>query len=255
MCHIISWCADAQFLFFFFVVVVGFCYSSVFQMLEPAYQSTKRLDDKLLLSFPTRLLYNISERDMEVLQLFQRLGGIWMHLAAIPVLLLDGVPPLILPRHDPNQHGGAEDAVDLETKQDGMALEKHGRLVVDVRAQNGEALAEDFGPSPSGAALGEAGNVHAQPRKQQDDRRVEEGGDQARREHFRFVVRNGHQNDIADAGAAQGEDEIRALGVVPVGDGADGQGHHQRTCVGNDGEQECFFCWRVSQPSSVRCVH
>lgn len=179
---------------------------------------------------------------MEVLQLLQRLGRMWVHLPALPIFPLDSVPPLVLPGHDPHQHGGAEDAVDLEAEQDGVALDKPGRLVVDVRAQDGEALAKDLGAAPGGTALGEAGDVDAQPGEEQYDGRVEEGGDEARGEHARAVVGHAHQDDVADAGGAEGEDQVGTLAVAPVGDVAHGQGHHQRTRVGNDGEQECSFC-------------
>lgn len=89
-------------------------------------------------------LQDISERDMEILDLLQRLGSMRMGLAAISVLLLDNVSPRILPLHPPDQHARVEDPQEDETKNDRMAFDEPRRPIVDVRAHDRETLAEDL---------------------------------------------------------------------------------------------------------------
>lgn len=134
---------------------------------------------------------------MEILNLFQGLGSMRMNLASISVLLLDDISPLVLPVHPPDQDAGIADPEDDEPQDDGVALDESRGLIVDMRAHDGKALAEDLGRRPRGAALGEAAGVDAEPGDQEDHAGVQAGGDEAGREDLDVRGRHGHQEDVA----------------------------------------------------------
>lgn len=140
-----------------------------------------------------------------------------MHLSTISIRLLLSVSPLILLVHPPDQDRRVEDGEEDKAQENGMALDEPGWAVVDVRTHDGEALAEDLGDGPRGAALREAAGIHAQPAHQENDAGIEPGRDQAGSEDLdRRRRRHGQQEDVADCYGCERANEEDPLAVVAV---------------------------------------
>lgn len=87
---------------------------------------------------------------MTVVELLQVPLHAWDGLSCRLILEFLGILPSVRPAHDPVLGEAAGEAQRLHRYQNGVTLEEAWRRIVDLGAQDTEALDGDLGHSPSG---------------------------------------------------------------------------------------------------------
>lgn len=108
--------------------------------------------------------------------------------------------PLLLAIHISHVHPHSKcrkKAQDLKRQANGMALDISRRISVNVRSQNGKALADNLRSAPCHGTLREAADVDARPSPQERDAGENAHGDETSAEDFDLDARHCHEDDVA----------------------------------------------------------
>lgn len=135
---------------------------------------------------------------MLVVNLLKRLvaqgmnGTRFLMLRSLPLLLVVQVSHV-----DPHCKRRKE-AQGLEGQANGMALDVPRRVSVDVRGQNGKALADNLRSAPCHGTLREAANIDARPSSQEGNAGEDAHGDETGAKDLDLDARHRHEDDVAN---------------------------------------------------------
>ena len=118
-----------------------------------------------------------------------------------------------------------------------MALDVTRRISINVRSQNGKALAHDFRSPPRHGTLREATDIDARPSSQESDTGENTHGDEASAKDLGLDARHRHENYVARDRKAKAKHQEGSLYVCAVGCGVDDEEGDEGAGVRYDGEE------------------
>ena len=148
------------------------------------------------------------------------------------------------PIHPDVSDDSVQEAPGHECQHHAMTFDKTWSARVNMRTDDGEALAENLGHCPCCSTFCVTGRVDAQLCHSQDDGRLYASSHKAGAENLDWDGGDGDEDDVANTGDSEARSNKQTLGIDLVGDKADGHQGNGGAGLRDYGEElRADFMW------------